>query len=85
MRPTARSGSASASLIGRLNAVHAEADKLGYEILESFSGPTPEGQMNELNAWIASGVDALVVMPSDPNAIGGVVARCKQKGIDFIG
>jgi ribose transport system substrate-binding protein len=70
---------------GFINAVHAKADELGYEILESFSGPTPEGQMNELNAWIAAGVDALVVMPSDPNAIGGVVARCKQKGIVFIG
>ena len=70
---------------GFINAVHQEADKLGYDILESFSGAAPEAQMAELNAWIAAGVDALVVMPSDPNAIGGVVARCKAKGIVFIG
>jgi ABC-type sugar transport system substrate-binding protein len=70
---------------GFITAVHQEADKLGYDILESFSGPAPEAQMGELNAWIAGGVDALVVMPSDPNAIGGVVARCKAKGIVFIG
>jgi ribose transport system substrate-binding protein len=70
---------------GFINAVHGEADRLGYEVLESFSGPTPEGQMSEVNAWIAAGVDALVVMPSDPNAIGGIVAKCKQKGIVFIG
>ena len=70
---------------GFINAVHQEADKLGYDILESFSGAAPEAQMSELNAWIAAGVDALVVMPSDPNAIGGVVKRCKDKGIVFIG
>jgi ABC-type sugar transport system substrate-binding protein len=70
---------------GFINAVHQEADKLGYDILESFSGAAPEAQMGELNAWIAAGVDALVVLPSDPNAIGGIVAKCKQKGIVFIG
>jgi ribose transport system substrate-binding protein len=70
---------------GFINAVHQEADKLGYEILESFSGAAPEAQMSELNAWIAGGVDALVVLPSDPNAIGGVVQKCKQKGIVFVG
>lgn len=70
---------------GFINAVHQEADKLGYDILESFSGAAPEAQMGELNAWIASGVDALVVMPSDPNAIGGIVRKCKAKGIVFIG
>jgi ribose transport system substrate-binding protein len=70
---------------GFINAVHQEADKLGYEILESFSGRAPEAQMAELNAWIASGANALVVLPTDPNSLGPLVARCKKLGIVFIG
>jgi ribose transport system substrate-binding protein len=70
---------------GFINAVHQEADKLGYEILESFSGRAPEAQMAEINAWISSGVDALVVLPTDPNSLGALVSRCKKLGIVFIG
>ena len=70
---------------GFINSVHQEADKLGYEILESFSGRAPEDQMQEINAWIAAGVDALVVLPTDPNALGALVAKCKKQGIVFIG
>lgn len=70
---------------GLITAVKDEAAKRGYEILESFTGSTPEGQMAEINAWIAGGVDALVVLPNDPHAIGGVVQKCKEKGIVFVG
>ena len=70
---------------GFINSVHQEADKLGYEILESFSGRAPEAQMQEINAWISAGVDALVVLPTDPNSLGALVARCKKQGIVFIG
>ena len=70
---------------GFINSVHQEADKLGYEILESFSGRAPEAQMNEINAWISAGVDALVVLPTDPNSLGALVAHCKKQGIVFIG
>jgi ribose transport system substrate-binding protein len=70
---------------GFINAVQDEAKKRGYEILQSFSGDAPEKQLAELNAWIASGVDALVVMPMDANAIGGIVRKCHDKGIVFVG
>jgi ribose transport system substrate-binding protein len=70
---------------GFINSVHQEANKLGYEILESFSGRAPEAQMQEINAWITAGVDALVVLPTDPNALGALVAKCKKLGIVFIG
>jgi ABC-type sugar transport system substrate-binding protein len=70
---------------GFINAVHGEADKLGYEVLESFSGRAPEAQMQEINAWISAGVDALVVLPTDPNSLGALVAKCKKQGIVFIG
>src|SRR6266478_4805630 len=68
-----------------LDAAKEEATKLGYEIVQSFSGSAPEKQLAELNAWIASGVDALVVLPLDANAIGGVVKKCHDKGILFVG
>ena len=70
---------------GFMNAVQTEAKARGYEILQSFSGPAPEKQLAELNAWMASGVDALVVMPMDSRAIGGVVRKAKEKGIVFVG
>lgn len=70
---------------GFINAVQDEAKKRGYEILQSFSGDAPEKQLAELNAWIASGVDALVVMPMDANAIGGIVRKCHEQGIVFVG
>jgi ribose transport system substrate-binding protein len=70
---------------GFISSVHQEADKLGYEIMESFSGRAPEKQMAEINAWISGGVDALVVLPTDPNTLGALVARCKKQGIVFIG
>jgi ABC-type sugar transport system substrate-binding protein len=70
---------------GFINSVHQEADKLGYEILESFSGRAPEAQMQEVNAWISAGLDALVLLPTDPNALAPLVARCKKLGIVFIG
>jgi ribose transport system substrate-binding protein len=70
---------------GFIRAVQEEADKRGYEIVQSFSGSAPEKQLAELNAWIASGVDALVVMPLDANAIGGVVEKAKENKIVFVG
>ena len=70
---------------GFINAAKEEATKLGYEIVQSFSGSAPEKQLAELNAWIASGVDALVVLPLDANAIGGVVKKCHEKGMIFVG
>jgi ribose transport system substrate-binding protein len=70
---------------GFIKAVQAEADKLGYEIVQSFSGSAPEKQLAELNAWIASGVDALVVLPLDANAIGGVVKKAHENHIIFVG
>jgi ribose transport system substrate-binding protein len=70
---------------GFINAAHEEADKLGYEIMESFSGRAPEAQMNEINAWISSGLDALVILPTDPNSLGPLLARCKKQGIVFVG
>ena len=70
---------------GFIKAVQAEADKRGYEIVQSFSGSAPEKQLAELNAWIASGVDALVVMPLDANAVGGVLQKAHDNNIIFVG
>lgn len=70
---------------GFINAVEERAKQLGYEILQSFSGNAPEKQLAELNTWIEAGVDALVVLPRDRNAIGRVVQKCKEKGIVFVG
>jgi ribose transport system substrate-binding protein len=70
---------------GLIDSIQAEADKRGYEIVQSFSGSAPEKQLAELNAWIASGVDALVVLPLDANAATTVVAKAHENNIIFVG
>jgi ribose transport system substrate-binding protein len=41
-------------------------------------------QVAELNGWLAAGVDAMVVLALDANAMGPIVKKCHEKGILFI-
>jgi ribose transport system substrate-binding protein len=70
---------------GFLRSIKSEAKKRGWEILQSFSGNSVEAQVAELNAWIARGVNAIVVLPRDAKGMGPIVQKCHQNGIVFIG
>lgn len=70
---------------GFMDSVLAEADKRGYEVVQSFSGSTPEKQLAELNAWVAQGIEALVVMPLDRNTVSNVVKQAHEAGLLFVG
>jgi ribose transport system substrate-binding protein len=61
-----------------------EANKYGYEVLQSFSGMDPQKQHSELSAWLAAGVDAMVVLALDANAMGPIVAKCHEQGTLFV-
>jgi ribose transport system substrate-binding protein len=61
-----------------------EANKYGYEVLQSFSGMDPQKQHAELSAWLAAGIDAMVVLALDANAMGPIVAKCHEQGALFI-
>jgi ribose transport system substrate-binding protein len=70
---------------GFIRAVQAEADKRGSEIVQSFSGGSPEKQLAEINAWITSGIEGLVIMPLDANTVGGMVQKAHDNDLIFVG
>jgi ABC-type sugar transport system substrate-binding protein len=61
-----------------------EADKLGYELLESFAEGEADAQVAEINTWIGQGVDAIVVLALDPNAMAPLVERAHEAGTKII-
>jgi ribose transport system substrate-binding protein len=69
---------------GFMNSALDEAKKFNYEVLQSFSGMNPAKQLAEINTFLASGVDALVVLALDQNAMQPVVEKCHDKGVLFI-
>jgi ribose transport system substrate-binding protein len=69
---------------GFMNAALAEAEKHGYEVLQSFSGMDPQKQLAEVNTWLAQGFDALIVLALDANAMAPVVAKVHDANALFI-
>lgn len=69
---------------GFMNAALAEAEKRGYDVLQSFSGMDPQKQLAEVNTWLAQGFDALVVLALDANAVAPIVAKVHEQGALFI-
>ncbi len=69
---------------GFMNSALQEAKKYDYEVLQSFSGMNPAKQLAEINTFLVSGVDALVVLALDQNAMQPVVTRAHDKGVLFI-
>ncbi len=66
-------------------AAKAEADKRGVELLESSAGISAAEQLAEVNTWIASDVDAIVLFALDPQSMAPVVKRAQDAGIKVIG
>lgn len=69
---------------GFMNAALAEAEKRGYDVLQSFSGMDPQKQLAEVNTWLAQGFDALIVLALDANAMAPVVAKVHEQNALFI-
>ncbi|HTN98890.1 MAG TPA: sugar ABC transporter substrate-binding protein [Nordella sp.] len=69
---------------GFMNAALRQAEKRGYEVLQSFSGMDPQKQLAEVNTWLASGIDALVVLALDANAMAPTVAKVHEQKALFI-
>lgn len=61
-----------------------EAAKRGYEVVESFSDGKVDKQVQEINTWIAQGIDAMTVLPLDPKAIGPLVEKAQAEDIPFV-
>jgi ABC-type sugar transport system substrate-binding protein len=60
----------------------AAAAELGINLL--YDGPTDnrvEDQIEMVNQWIATGIQAICIAPNDPEAIAPVLKRAKSQGI----
>jgi ABC-type sugar transport system substrate-binding protein len=60
-----------------------EGERRGYEILESFAEGRADKQVAEINNWIGAGVDAVVILPLDENALQPLVEKAHEAGILF--
>ncbi len=61
---------------------YAAAKELNIELL--YDGPTDnrvEDQIEMVNQWIATGIDAICIAPNDPEAIAPVLKQAKSQGI----
>jgi len=60
------------------------AAKGGAELLEANSAGRPDREIQLINTYIASGVDAIVVSPLSARASMSALERAKQKGIIIV-
>jgi ABC-type sugar transport system substrate-binding protein len=61
-----------------------EAEERGYELLESFAEGEVENQINEINTWIAQGVDGMTVLALDPSAMQPLVDSAHEAGAVWV-
>lgn len=69
---------------GLISAVHERAAKYDYEILEAFWGQDPQKQLGDIKNWVAAGVDAMIVLALDANAMAPIVKECHDAGHLFV-
>ncbi|TIN95532.1 MAG: sugar ABC transporter substrate-binding protein [Mesorhizobium sp.] len=69
---------------GLQDAIVTQAKEYGYEIRQTSSGFEPQKQILELEAWLAAGIDAMVVAAVDRNSMGPVVQKAKSQGVLFV-
>ena len=58
-----------------------EAGKLGYKLIVQYAEFKGAAQNNDIETFIAQGVDALIVAPCDSSAIAPVIGEAQAKGI----
>jgi ribose transport system substrate-binding protein len=56
----------------------------GYELLESHANSQLNGQLSEIQTWIAEGVGAIVALPLDNNAIVPLIHKAHAAGTKFL-
>ncbi|MED4784888.1 sugar ABC transporter substrate-binding protein [Brevibacillus choshinensis] len=61
-----------------------KAKELGVEVIWQSSELDPSAQMNQVQNFIAQGVDAIVIEPADPHSAKQQVILAKQAGIPVI-
>ena len=66
------------------DAFMSKVKELGGEVIVQNSGEDSAVQISQIKYLIAQGVDVLVILPNDSDALAPVVATAKEKGIKVI-
>ena len=64
--------------------VKAACDELGFKYLEADQQTDTTKMLSTTNDLIAQGINALVISPCDPGAMGPVIEACKTAGIPCV-
>jgi len=68
-----------------LEAAEAQAKVRGYEYLKcGIKEAKLDQQLAEINQWIAMGVTGITILPIDANAMGPVVEKAHQSGVQAV-
>lgn len=65
-------------------AIQARLDELGASYLSADAQSSPEKQLSDIDALITRGVDALIILAQDNEAILPAVSRAAQEGIPVV-
>ncbi|MFW5832906.1 MAG: D-xylose ABC transporter substrate-binding protein [Pseudomonadota bacterium] len=66
-------------------AIMAELDKLGARYISADAQSSAAKQLTDVEALIANGADALIILAQDADAIGPAVQRAADEGIPVVG
>jgi ribose transport system substrate-binding protein len=66
-------------------AIEARAEALGHEVISLDSNLDPNKQVSDIDQLVGQGVDAIIVFPLDPEAIGPPLERAREAGIRTVG
>jgi ABC-type sugar transport system substrate-binding protein len=68
-----------------LNGMKVAAKMRGCTFLQSQSANDASAQLNELNTWLARPVDAILLFPLSPSALGPIVKKAHGQGTKVVG
>jgi ribose transport system substrate-binding protein len=69
---------------GALEAIQKQCDNRGWQITAVDCGADSGKQLTQIENFITSGVDVIIVQPADPNSLEDVSAKAHAKGIKMM-
>ena len=70
--------------MARESALTTELDGTGYSVSFADGNNDNQKQIDQTNAFLAKGVDTLILVPADPDAIAPVISAANSKGTPVI-
>ena len=67
-----------------LNGAKAEAQRRGYQLLESFANSQADKQVAEINTWIGEHINGMTILPLDEKAMSALIKKAHQNHVVFV-